>query len=229
MENEAAVAVCIEGKVPPRAWDRRIAELARRQHGVVGREQLRRLGMGEGAIEGRIRRGQLHRVHRGVYKVGYRRINRKGRWMAAVLASGPGACLSHRSAARLWGLMPPGDEWPEVTSPRHSRSRRREVICHEGLIAPDEWGLVDEILVTSPFRTVFDLAAVLDMRGLERAWHEAEVQGLRDRVSLPMLLERYPGRRGSRNLRMLLEAPEPMGLPATTSRRRSWFWSTLTT
>jgi len=167
--------------------------------------------MGEGAIEGRIRRGQLHRIHRGVYKVGYRRINRKGRWMAAVLASGSGACLSHRSAARLWGLMPLGDEWPEVTSPRHSRSRRREIICHEGTIAPDERGLVDEILVTSPFRTIFDLAAVLEMRGLERAWHEAEVRGLRDRVSLPMLLERYPERRGSRNLRALLESGEPVG------------------
>jgi hypothetical protein len=167
--------------------------------------------MGEGAIEGRIRRDQLHRIHRGVYKVGYRRINRKGRWIAAVLASGSGACLSHRSAARLWGLMPLGDEWPEVTSPRHNRSRRREIICHEGTIAPDERSLVDEILVTSPFRTIFDLAAVLKLRELERAWHEAEVRGLRDRVSLPMLLERYPGQRGSRNLRALLESGEPVG------------------
>ena len=71
--------------------------------------------------------------------------------------------------------------------------------------------MVDGIPVTSPFRTVFDLAAVLDRRGLERAWHEAEVRGLRDRVSLPMLLERYPGRRGARNLRALLEAAEPVG------------------
>jgi very-short-patch-repair endonuclease len=212
MENEAAVAVHIQGKVPPRAWDRRIAELARRQHGVVAREQLRGLGMGEGAIEGRVRRGQLHSVHRGIYKVGYRRINRKGRWIAAVLASGPGACLSHRSAARLWGLMAPGDEWTEVTSPRHSRSRRRGIVCHEGTIATDERGLVDGILVTSPFRTIFDLAVLLDLRGLERAWHEAEVRGLRDRVSLPMLLERYPGRQGSRNLRVLLADPEPVGI-----------------
>ncbi len=71
--------------------------------------------------------------------------------------------------------------------------------------------VVDGIPATSPFRTVFDLAAVLDMRGLERAWHEAEVRGLRDRVSLPVLLERYPGRRGTRNLWALLESPEPVG------------------
>jgi predicted transcriptional regulator of viral defense system len=110
MGIEPAVSVHIEGKVPARDWDARIGELARRQHGVVGRDQLVALGMGEGAIESRLKRGRLHRFHRGVYVVGYRRINWKGRWMAAVLASGSGACLSHRSAARLWQLMPPGDE-----------------------------------------------------------------------------------------------------------------------
>jgi len=131
--------------------------------------------------------------------------------MAAVLAAGPGSCLSHRSAARLWRLMPPGDEWVEVTSPPPSRARRRGIVCHEGVVAEDERHEVDEIPVTSPFRTVFDLAAVLKLRELERVFHEAEVKGLRDRVSLPMLLERYPGRRGARNLRSLLESPEPVG------------------
>jgi very-short-patch-repair endonuclease len=65
--------------------------------------------------------------------------------------------------------------------------------------------------VTSPFRTIFDLAAVVEMRELERAFHEAEAREVTDRVSLPMLLERYPGRRGAKNLRALLEAPEPVG------------------
>lgn len=212
MENEAAVAVRIEGKVPPRGWDREIAVMAERQHGVVGRGQLRSLGMGDGAIEGRIRRGQLHALHRGVYKVGYRRINRKGRWMAAVLASGEGACLSHRSAARLWGLMPAGDGWVEVTCQRGRRARRRGIVVHEAVVADDERGEVDGIPVTSPFRTIFDLAAVLERRGLERVLHEAEVREVRDRVSLPMLLERYPGWRGTRNLRELLESPEPAGI-----------------
>ncbi|HMI80167.1 MAG TPA: DUF559 domain-containing protein [Solirubrobacterales bacterium] len=69
----------------------------------------------------------------------------------------------------------------------------------------------DGIPVTSPFRTVFDLAAVLDARGLERVFHEAEVREMRDRVSLPVLLERYPGRRGTQNLRALLGSPEPVG------------------
>jgi very-short-patch-repair endonuclease len=211
MANEVAKDPLTGGKSPLRSWDGVVAELAGGQHGVVGRPQLLELGMGRRAIEGRVERGLLHRVHNGVYKVGYRRMGRKGRWMAAVLASGPGALLSHRSAARLWGLLPPGDEWPEVTSGCGHRCRRPGIVSHKAVVAEDEQCVVDEIPVTSPFRTVFDLAAVLDRRGVERVWHEAEVRGLRDRVSLPMLLERYPGRRGSRNLRSLLEAPEPVG------------------
>ncbi|HST68946.1 MAG TPA: hypothetical protein VLI94_04730 [Solirubrobacterales bacterium] len=72
--------------------------------------------------------------------------------------------------------------------------------------------MVDEIPVTSPFRTIFDLAAMLDPRALERAFHEAEVRGLTDRVSLPMLLERYPGRRGAKSLRAVLGSDEPVGI-----------------
>jgi len=68
------------------------------------------------------------------------------------------------------------------------------------------------IPVTSPFRTIFDLAAVAEMRELERAFHEAEARQVTDRVSLPMLLERYPGRRGANNLRALLEAGQPVGI-----------------
>jgi len=161
------------------------------------------------AIKVRVERGSLHRLHHGVYKVGYRRISRKGRWMAAVLASGPGARLSHRSAARLWRLMPFGEEWPEVTAPPGHRARRRGVVGREAVIADDEWELVDGIPVTAPFRTIFDLAAVVGERELERVWHEAQVRELRAKVSLPMLLKRYPGRRGTRRLRALLASREP--------------------
>jgi hypothetical protein len=200
------------GKLPVRSWDAAIAELARKQHGVVGRAQLLELEMGARAIESRIEREQLHRLHHGVYKVGYRRINRKGWWMAAVLASGPGACLSHRSAARLLGFFPPGSEWVEVTCPSGSRTRRNGIISHQSEIAEDERTVVDEVPVTSPFRTIFDLAGVLELRALERTFHEAEVRGLTDRVSLPMLLERYPGRRGAKNLRAILGSDEPVGI-----------------
>lgn len=159
----------------------------------------------------RLEQGRLHELHRGVYVVGVRRISRRGRWMAAVLASGDGAVLSHRSAARLWRLLPPANEWVDVTRPDR-RIRRDGITSHRALIPGDERTVDDGIPVTSPFRTIFDLAAVLDRRGLERVLHEAEVRGMRDRVSLPMLLERYPGRRGTRNLRELLESPEPVGI-----------------
>jgi very-short-patch-repair endonuclease len=211
MANEVAIDHLTGGESSARVKDEEMARLAQRQHGVVARRQLLELGMSARAIERRLQRGQLHEVFRGVYVFGARRISRKGRWMAAVVVSGERAVLSHHSAGRLWRLVPPADEWIDVTSPPGRVIRRKGIISHESEIWDDERSVVDGIPVTSPFRTVIDLAAVLDLRGLERAWHEAEVQGLRDRVSLPMLLERYPGRRGSRNLRSLLESPEPVG------------------
>lgn len=131
--------------------------------------------------------------------------------MAAVLSCGDGAVLSHRSAARLWRLLPPAVESVDVTRP--GRRVRRDGICsHRANLRDDEWLVEDGIPVTSPFRTIFDLAAVAGRREVERAWHEAEVRRLTDRVSLPMLLERYPGRRGTRVLRELLDSDEPVGI-----------------
>jgi very-short-patch-repair endonuclease len=185
--------------------------VAREQHGVVGREQLIDLGFGRRAIARRLEQGRLHEFHRGVYIVGVRRISRRGRWMAAVLTCGKEGWLSHRSAARLWGLPSPASGWVEVTQPDR-RVRRDGIISHRGLVQDDEREVVDGIPVTSPFRTIFDLAAVLKMRELERAFHEAEVRGLTDRVSLPVLLERYPGRRGVENVRALLGSSQPVGI-----------------
>jgi very-short-patch-repair endonuclease len=191
--------------------DWRVAELAQRQYAVVSRTQLLALGMGRRAIVGRLQRGQLHEVFRGVYVVGVRRISRRGRWMAAVLACGEGAVLSHRSAGRLWRILPPAAEWVDVTCSR-AEIERKGIRGHRSLLLDDEWLVEGGIPVTSSFRTIFDLAAVAPMREVERAFHEAEVRRLTDRVSLPVLLERYPGRRGTRNLRALLESPEPVGL-----------------
>lgn len=166
--------------------------------------------MGRRAIVGRLKRGQLHEVFRGVYVVGVRRISKRGQWMAAVLACGEGAVLSHRSAARFWRILPPAAGRVDVTCPR-TEVERKGITGHRSLLLDDEWLVQDGIPVTSPFRTIFDLAAVAPMREVERAFHEAEVRGLTDRVSLPVLLERYPGRRGTRNLQALLESPEPVG------------------
>ena len=212
MRCEVAIDPRIGGKSSVRSWDQVIARLAEGQYGVVARRQLLERGMGRKAIDGRLQRGRLHGYMRGVYVVGARRIGRRGRWMAAVLAAGEGAVLSHRSAARLWRLMPLAAERVDVTCSPGRVVRREGIVAHESLIADDEWLVEDGIPVTSPFRTIFDLAPMVSRREVERAWHEAEVRQLTDRVSLPMLLERYPGRRGTRVLRELLDSGEPVGI-----------------
>jgi very-short-patch-repair endonuclease len=212
MTHELAVDHLRGGKSSARSRDWAMAELAKAQHGVVARQQLLGLGMSGRAIDGRLGRGQLHEVFRGVYVFGSRRIHRRGRWMAAVLAAGEGAVLSHRSAGRLWGFLAPAAEWVDVICPPGRVVRRNGIVSRQTLVGDDERQIVEGIPVTSPFRTLFDLASVLKKRELERALHEVEVRGLTDRVSLPMLLERYPGRRGTRNLRALLESKQLVGV-----------------
>ena len=116
--------------------------------------------------------------------------------MAAVLSAGPGAVLSHRSAAALWGLLPRYSISIEVTRPRKCRSRPG-LLVHCSAIEPDEIGAVDGIPVTSMPRTMLDLPVVVNRHQLENAFNEAEVRGLTDRLSIADLLKRYPGRRGS--------------------------------
>jgi very-short-patch-repair endonuclease len=190
--------------------DRAVSEVAKQQHGVISRRQLLALGMSDRAVDGRVGRAQLHQVFRGVFVFGSRRISSKGRWMAAVLASGEGAVLSHRSAGRLWRLLPPAAERIDVLCPPGRVVHRKGIVSRQSTLRDDEWLVRDGIPATSPFRTIFDLAAIAEMREVERAFHEAEARQVTDRVSLPMLLERYPGRRGSRKLQALLESRQPL-------------------
>jgi hypothetical protein len=88
----------------PRSVDREIAVLARRQHGVIATRQLVELGLSQQAVSHRVAAGRLHRVHHGVYAVGHTVLAIRGHWMAAVLACGPDAALSHAAAAALWDI-----------------------------------------------------------------------------------------------------------------------------
>lgn len=99
--------------------DREIARIADRQHGLVTLEQLRELGISKDLAYQRVRAGRLHRVHEGVYSVGYALLTTEGHWLAAVLALGPGAVLSHQSAAALWGIREDGNGYApiDVTAP----------------------------------------------------------------------------------------------------------------
>jgi very-short-patch-repair endonuclease len=184
--------------------DRRVARLAGEQHGVVARRQLESLGLARGWIEGRLRRGQLHPVNHGVYAVGHRLIAKEGRWMAAVLACGDGAVLSHRAAGRLLGIVSPGGGLPEVTRPKGWRSQPG-IVQHRSPLCPDEVEVVAGIPVTGLSRTLLDLASILSRERLEAALNEAEVLGLTDRISVHALLGRYPRRRGRAMLRAILD------------------------
>jgi very-short-patch-repair endonuclease len=132
--------------------------------------------------------------------------------MAAVLASGPGAVLSHRSAAGLWGLRGHSSGAIHVTVPSKSTSTKR-IRRHLSQVPSDEWVVEEGIPVTSVPRTIFDLAATEDVDTLVAMLREAEYRELWDRLSLWDLLERYPGKRGSRKVRAALERlkEEPAG------------------
>jgi very-short-patch-repair endonuclease len=170
---------------------------------MVSRRQLLSAGVSRRAIDVRLERGTLHPVQRGVYAVGHAKLAADGRWMAAVLALGPGALLSHRSAARIWRLIPAASALVEVSGPRNSRPREG-IVAHRSRVPEDERSVVDGIPVTTVPRTILDLATVATRRQVERAFNEAEVQRLTDRLSIPDLLDRYPRRSGTAVLRAML-------------------------
>lgn len=185
--------------------------LAQRQHGMVTRKQLLALGLTRHAVDGRVGRGLLRPLYPGVYALGGARLTADGRRMAAVLACGPKSVLSHRSAARLWGLLPHEPERIEVSRAAQGRSKHDTALLHQARLLPDEVGEVDGIPTTSVCRTIFDLAGVASRREVERAFHEAEVRRLSDRVALPQLLARHPGRRGVATVREILASRRPPG------------------
>lgn len=207
--------------VPPAAIDQLIASLAMRQHGVVSRRQLLAGGIGRRAIEHRLARQRLHGVHYGVYAVGHRLLTTEGQWMAAVLAAGPGAVLSHRSAAALWRMVRWSGGPVEVTVGRAVRSRSG-LRVRRGRLSADEATEVEGIPTTTVPRTLLDLASVVDRHRLERAINEAEVLRLAGALSLAALLERHPRRHGTRALREVLAAGR-LGLDVTRSELEDRF------
>ena len=202
MHREMEITRHSGGGSPSRALDPVIAGLAARQHTMVARRQLLDLGFGEDAIDFRLGRARLHAVFTGAYSVAPGRPTKEGRWMAAVLATGPGAVLSHRAAAALHAIRPYAG--CEVTVPRDRRPGGG-IVVHRAAIEVDEITAVDGIPVTGISRTLLDLAAVVPYDQLERAARQAEITRATDTVSLTELLRRYPGRRGTRKLRALLD------------------------
>lgn len=185
---------------PGKAW-----ALARRQHGVVSRAQLLELGLDRDAVQHRIASGRLHPITRGVYAVGRPQLDRQGVWMAAMLACGPSAALSHHSAAALWDIGPLNYGPTHVSVPLHVVRRRPGVELHRRVLAPDEVTGRGALSVTSPTRTLVDLALVLSRDRLERAINEADKRDLVDPESLRAALGPLAGRPGVGVLRATLD------------------------
>jgi predicted transcriptional regulator of viral defense system len=179
-------------------WD-----LARRQHGVIARRQLVAFGYSEQAIRHRLAKGRLHRVHPGVYALGRPEVTQHGRWMAAILAAGPAAVLSHRSAAALYGIAKQKGNAIHVAVPAHSRRRSsRGITVHtrNELRATASQG----VPVTTPEDTLIDLATDATQDQLEQAINEADK---RDLIDPPALREAAATtrRRGAASLRAVLD------------------------
>ncbi|MDQ3587001.1 MAG: type IV toxin-antitoxin system AbiEi family antitoxin domain-containing protein [Actinomycetota bacterium] len=183
---------------------RRVLALAEAQHEVVTTQQLLELGLSRDAIRHRVGVGRLFGLHRGVYAVGRPRVGRLGAFLAAVLACGEEAVLSHESAAALWGIRPDRPARPiEVVVP--AKRRRPGIEVHRRGLGADERTRRRGLPVTSPAVTLCDLAPRLDQGQLERAIGEADRLGLIDPERLRKKLDRMDGRAGVRPLRRTLE------------------------
>jgi hypothetical protein len=193
--------------------DAKVAEVALRQHCVAALWQLVPRGIPARAVQKRVQAGRLYRIHRGVYGlVPGSALSREGRWMAAVLACGPRAALSHRSAAHLHALRPTSRERIDVVIPGLSGRTARGVDVHHSLTLIDQdLTVVNVIPVTTVARTMLDLAAVVDQRAVELVIGEADLRRVFDWRAVNDQFERNLRHPGAARLRAAL-APDRAGL-----------------
>jgi very-short-patch-repair endonuclease len=227
-------------------WAGEAWELTRRQHGVVTREQLLRLGMSPGAIRTRLRAGRLHRLWPSVYAVGRPDVGRFGHLMAATLACGPDARLSHRSAAELWRIASKASGWIDVSVPAGSLHRLDGIRLHRRV----EFGttrIVKSIPIADPISVLIDLAAELPTEEVEDAVNEADRLDLIRTHRLRPALNQELRRPGLGRLKSILDSQtfsraqnalerrflaivRDAGLPAPTTQHRlgryrvDFFW-----
>jgi very-short-patch-repair endonuclease len=191
-----------------RRVERRIAALASRQHGVVTRAQLLAAGLGPGAIDHRVRSGRLHVLHRGVYLVGHATPTWRTREIGAVLACGPTAVLSHRSAAAFWEVLayPASSADIDVTATKRGTESKPGIRVHRArTLGRRDYVIREGIPVTTPARTILDLAASCPAGEVERAVGEGIARGLLSEPRLRDQLDRNRGRQGAGALRALID------------------------
>jgi hypothetical protein len=197
---------------------RKLARLGRSSHGVVTRVELLRAGVSVDEVRRRLRSGALLREHPGVYRVGHRAPSLEARYVAAVRACGERAVLSGRAAGYLFGALKGPAPPPEVTAP--SRRRVKGVKTRRcRSIDPRDVTTFRGIPVTTPPRTLVDIAAVLDLDDLARACHEAGVRHRTTPARVEVVLARRPTSPGAAKLRAVLRG----GAPITLSRLEKRF------
>jgi Protein of unknown function (DUF559) len=200
----------------------RVAATAENQHGVIAYRQLIGLGFSPQWVQRQLAAARLHRIHQGVYAVGHGRLTIRGRWMAAVLALGHHAVLSHISAAALWNLLAVPSSAIEVLVETCGPRRRKGIKVHETLHLPARDRTTrDGIPVTSLPRTLLDVAEVAPNR-LRRAFDEADRQQLLDMRAVRELCARSHGRRGVKPMLALLS--EANDAPSTKGELEALFF-----
>jgi very-short-patch-repair endonuclease len=192
-----------------------VAALADSQHGTVEYAQLVALGFSASAIARAVSDGLLTALYRGVFAFGHVQMTRQGRWMAAVLAAGPDAALSHTDGLVARGIVRSSAPRIHVTVPRLTGGahRRRGLVLHRCRLDPEDRDTIDGIPTTTVARALLDFAetTIGSPRRLELAIDEADKQRLFDLDATLDVLERARGRRGANPLRRALEiyVPEP--------------------
>jgi very-short-patch-repair endonuclease/predicted transcriptional regulator of viral defense system len=182
-----------------------VARRAAEQWGVVSLDDLRARGLSREAVAVRVRKGLLHPMHRGVYAVGHANPPLEGRFLAAVMACAPDAVLSHFSAAALWGIVPWDHRHPEVSVAASVRRRHPGLRVHRSsMLAVRDVMRHRGIPLTSPARTLLDLAATLPERPLRRAARHAQALHRVNVRQLAEVLDRAGRRPGTAVLRRII-------------------------
>jgi very-short-patch-repair endonuclease len=184
-----------------------LADLAGRQHGVISARQLAEFGVARETIARWKRDGKLHSLHRGVYAVGHKDLSWEGRCVGAILANEP-AVASHRTAAWIWGLRRTRPGTFHLTAPTR-RHRKKLLVVHFAALDPDDMTTVDGIPVTSPARTMLDLAPGESRSDLQRLLQRAEDNDLLNRRRFDALLTRAGGHPGRGKLATALRTYKP--------------------
>lgn len=187
--------------------DQRVAAIAALQRGVIARTQLLAAGVADRTIYRLVAKGQLHRLHLAVYAVGHTAPAPLTEETAALLACGDHVVLSHQSAAQLWKLLPAGGGLIHVTIRGRNGARPSGVRLHRtDSLSRGEVRILERLPVSSPLRTLIDIAPSLDARTFERAVEQALIQRLVTERQLAAAAASSDGRRGAARLAALLEA-----------------------